>query len=141
MQKQQTGFLYIIQGFMGLGLLVGIAAAGVISFRSVVERRQQIGVLSSLGYQREMVSQSFMIETAFVVGMGVLAGTGLGLMLSRNLLNSDSVGGSAEFTSFLIPWEIIAVVAIAAMVVALLMTWITARQATRIAPAEALRYE
>ncbi|CAN5588955.1 hypothetical protein BH24CHL1_BH24CHL1_03820 [soil metagenome] len=141
LQRQQTGFLYIIQGFMGLGLLVGVAAVGVISFRSVVERRQQIGVLRSLGYQRETVSLSFMIETAFVVGMGILSGTALGLMLSRNLLLSDSVGGGAEFTSFLIPWQIISVVVVATMAVALLMTWIPARQATRIMPAEALRYE
>ena len=37
-------FNRLIQGFMGLGLLVGVAALGVISARSVVERRQQIGV-------------------------------------------------------------------------------------------------
>jgi len=139
-QRQETGFLYIIQGFMGLGLLVGIAAVGVISFRSVVERRQQIGVLRSLGFQREMVSQSFMIETAFVVGMGILSGTVLGLLLSRNLLMSDEMS-SSEFTSFLIPWEIITVVVVGTMLVALLMTWIPARQATRITAAEALRYE
>jgi putative ABC transport system permease protein len=139
-QRQSTGFLYIIQGFMGLGLLVGIAAVGVISFRSVVERRQQIGVLRSLGFQREMVSQSFMIETAFVVGMGILSGTVLGLLLSRNLLMSDEMS-SSEITSFLIPWEIITVVVVGTMLVALLMTWIPARQATRVAPAEALRYE
>ncbi len=106
-QKQSTGFLYIIQGFMGLGLLVGVAAVGVIAFRSVVERRQQIGVLRALGYQREAVSLSFMIETAFVVGMGVLSGTVLGLMLSRNLFMSDETG--SEFTTFLIPWEIITI--------------------------------
>src|SRR5690606_12481883 len=33
------GFLTLIQGFMGLGLIVGIAAVGVIAFRLVVERR------------------------------------------------------------------------------------------------------
>ena len=30
---------------MGLGLIVGIAALGVISARAVVERRQEIGIL------------------------------------------------------------------------------------------------
>ncbi len=35
---------------MGLGLLVGVAAVGVIAFRTVVERRQQIGVLRAIGY-------------------------------------------------------------------------------------------
>ena len=38
-------FNRLIQGFMGLGLIVGIAALGVISARAVVERRQQIGIL------------------------------------------------------------------------------------------------
>ncbi|HEV2093821.1 MAG TPA: FtsX-like permease family protein, partial [Rubrobacter sp.] len=38
-------FNNLLMGFMGLGLLVGIAALGVIAARSVVERRQQIGML------------------------------------------------------------------------------------------------
>ena len=42
----------LIMGFMGLGLIVGVAALGVISARSVVERRQQIGVLRSIGFRR-----------------------------------------------------------------------------------------
>ncbi len=137
-QKQSTGFLYIIQGFMGLGLLVGVAAIGVIAFRSVVERRQQIGVLRAIGYQRSMVSLSFMIETAFVVGMGCITGTVLGLILSRNLFTSDETAAGA---GFLIPWAIILTVLAATIVVAMLMTWMPSRQAARIAPAEALRYE
>ena len=52
-----------------------MAAVGVIAFRSVVERRQQIGILRAIGYQRSMVSLSFMIETAFMVVLGVLSGT------------------------------------------------------------------
>ena len=31
-QRQEAGFLYLIQGFIGLGLFVGIAAVGVIAF-------------------------------------------------------------------------------------------------------------
>jgi putative ABC transport system permease protein len=45
-------FNNLLKGFMGLGLLVGIAALGVIAARSVVERRQQIGMLRALGFQR-----------------------------------------------------------------------------------------
>jgi putative ABC transport system permease protein len=40
---------------MALGLIVGVAALGVISARSVVERRQQIGVLRAVGFRRGMV--------------------------------------------------------------------------------------
>jgi putative ABC transport system permease protein len=111
----------------------------VIAFRSVVERRQQIGVLRALGFQRDMISLSFMIESTFVVGLGVLAGSILGIVLARNLFTSDEVGSSEA--NFLIPWPIILTIAVVTLVFGLLMTWIPARQAARIAPAEALRYE
>ena len=137
-QQQEAGFLYLIQGFMGLGLVVGIAAVGVIAFRSVVERRQQIGVLRALGFQRGMVSLSFLIETTFLVGLGGFAGTVLGLVLARNMFTSDAAATSASFT---VPWTIIIVIAVLTNLAALLMTWLPSRQAARIAPAEALRYE
>jgi putative ABC transport system permease protein len=138
-QAQENGFLYIIQGFMGLGLLVGIAAVGVIAFRSVVERRQQIGVMRALGFQRRTVVLSFMIETSFVVGLGGLSGTVLGLLLSRNLLTSEESG--VADTEFLVPWAILFAIIVLTNLAALAMTWIPAAQAGRIAPAEALRYE
>jgi putative ABC transport system permease protein len=138
-QSQSRSFLYIIQGFMGLGLIVGIAAVGVIAFRSVVERRQQIGVLRAIGYQTSLVSLSFLIETAFVVGLGVISGTILGLILSRNLFASPDFAPSG--TNFVIPWGIVVAILVVTIIAALLMTLVPARQASRLAPAEALRYE
>jgi putative ABC transport system permease protein len=138
-QKEDTGFLYLIEGFMGLGLVVGIAAVGVIAFRSVVERRQQIGVLRALGFQRSLVSLSFLIETAFVVGLGVVAGTLLGVVLGYNLFASDAGGGAQA--RFSVPFGMIALILASTLAMALLMTWVPARQAAKIAPAEALRYE
>lgn len=137
-QQQEAGFLYLVQGFMALGLFVGIAAVGVIAYRSVVERRQQIGVLRALGYQRGMVSLSFLIETAFIVGMGVLSGVTLAVVLSRNMFTADAESSGIAFT---VPWVQITVMALATVVIALVMTWMPSRQAARIAPAEALRYE
>src|SRR5690606_35295636 len=58
-----NNILLLMEGFMALGLVVGIAALGVVSFRSVVERRQQIGMLRAIGYKRGMVSASFLIES------------------------------------------------------------------------------
>ena len=139
-QKQSTGFLYILQGFMGLGLVVGIAAVGVIAFRSVVERRQQIGVLRAIGFQQSLVSFSFLVETLFVVGMGVLSGTVLGLILSWNLFSSDDFTGG-ETVNFQVPWLQVVIVLVITIIAALLMTIVPARQASRLSPAEALRYE
>ena len=140
-QSQSTGFLLIFQGFMGLGLVVGIAAVGVIAFRSVVERRQQIGVLRAIGYQQSMVSLSFLIETFFIVGMGVISGTVLGLALARNLFSSDDFTGGIEEVQFTVPWLLIAIILVVTMLAALLMTLVPAKQASRLSPAEALRYE
>lgn len=138
-QAQGRAILYLMEGFMALGLIVGVAAVGVIAFRTVVERRQQIGVLRAIGYQRRMVSLSFMIETGFIVGVGVIAGTILGVVLGYNVFTSDQWGSSTA--TFLIPWDLVAVIAVATIVAAELMAWIPARLAARIAPAEALRYE
>jgi putative ABC transport system permease protein len=138
-RSQSRSFFSIAQGFMGLGLVVGIAAIGVIAYRSVVERRQQIGVLRALGYQSSEVALSFLIETIYVVTIGVVSGAVLGLILARNLFKGDELG--TEGANFTVPWLTVSVTLVATVIVALLMTWAPARQASRIAPAEALRYE
>jgi putative ABC transport system permease protein len=138
-EKEEAGFLYLIEGFMALGLLVGVAAIGVIAFRSVVERRQQIGVLRALGFPKSLVSLGFMIETSFVVGLGVLTGTVLGILLAHNMLTGDSWGSPVQ--NFQVPWGLISVILVSTVVSALGMTWLPSRQAGSISPAEALRYE
>ena len=75
-------FNRLIQGFMGLGLIVGVAALGVISARAVVERRQQIGVLRAIGFRRGMVQAVFLIESSFIALTSIVVGTVLGLLLA-----------------------------------------------------------
>ncbi|MFN8537301.1 MAG: hypothetical protein U0232_07465 [Thermomicrobiales bacterium] len=50
--RANAGFFALLKGFIGLGLVVGIAALGVVAFRAVVERRQQIGMLRAIGFGR-----------------------------------------------------------------------------------------
>lgn len=133
------GFLYLMQAFMGLGLLVGIAAVGVISFRTVVERRQQIGMLRAIGYKRSTVSLSFLLESAFVTFLGVSSGILLGLWLAYFLVTGDDF--PAKDQAYHIPWTQITAIGVFTMVASLLMTWIPSRQAASMPTAEALRYE
>jgi putative ABC transport system permease protein len=141
-QSTQQSFMYVLQGFMGLGLIVGIAAVGVIAFRAVVERRQQIGMIRALGFQRGMVQSAFVIESGIVVILGVLAGSVFGLLLSYLLMTSDEfTEGAPDAGAFIIPWLTIVATLGASVVAALLMAWLPARQASRVMPAEALRYE
>ncbi|MGB2884906.1 MAG: FtsX-like permease family protein, partial [Dehalococcoidia bacterium] len=132
-------FNNLLQGFMGLGLVVGIAAVGVIAARSVVERRQQIGILRAIGFQKGMVQLSFLLESSFIALLGIALGVGLGAALSYNLINS--VAEDIEGMKYSVPWLNIVVLVIIAYGASLLTTYLPARQASNVYPAEALRYE
>ena len=139
--KSQKSFFYILEGFMGLGLVVGIAAVGVIAMRAVVERRQQIGMMRALGFQKGLVSQAFVFESAIVVILGVASGAILGLIVAWQLMNSEAFTEGASETTFLVPYLEIGVTLSAAIIAALVMAWLPARQASQVLPADALRYE
>ncbi len=73
--------------FMGLGLIVGVTALGVITARAVVERRQQIGVLRAVGFRRRMVQWSFLLESSFIALTSIVIGTVLGLAVAFNVIH------------------------------------------------------
>ena len=137
--EANRAFNYLFTSFMGLGLLVGIASLGVVSLRAVVERRQQIGVLRAIGYRRRMVQLSFLTESSFVVLMGTAIGVGLGTIISWNIVRD--IQEEVETVRFAIPWIQIGIIVAIAYVFSLATTFLPARQASRIYPAEALRYE
>jgi putative ABC transport system permease protein len=136
---QDRAFTRMFQGFMALGLFVGIAALGVIAFRSVVERRQQIGMLRAIGYQTETVTLTFILESSFVALMGILAGVVGGVIVSRNLFTTGQFSG--EGVDFTMPWGEVLVFILLAFVVSLFMTWWPSRSASHVPVADALRYE
>jgi putative ABC transport system permease protein len=131
----------LIEGFMGLGLIVGVAALGVITARSVVERRQQIGVLRAIGFRRRMVQLTFLLESSFVALTSIVVGTGLGLVVGHNVIADSRRLPSWENMSFEVPWLTLGVIFLAVYVVALATTWAPALRASRVYPAEALRYQ
>ena len=133
-------FQNLFTGFLALGLLVGTAALGVIAARSVVERRQQIGMLRAIGLQRGQVRLAFLLESSFVALMGITLGVVLGSALAYGFITSFSEEGLSSLP-FRVPWTTLAVVVGFSYVAALLTTYLPARQASKIYPAEALRYE
>lgn len=134
-------FFRLFTGFMALGLLVGVAALGVVSTRAVVERRQQIGVLRAIGYKGRMVQLSFLMEASFVSVLGCGIGLVLGLVLSYNAVSDIRREEGIDAIRFTIPWLQIGVILAVTYLFSLLTTFLPARQASKIYPAEALRYE
>ncbi|MQC18091.1 MAG: hypothetical protein DWG80_03330 [Chloroflexi bacterium] len=136
---QQGAFSMLFVGFMSLGLVVGIAALGVIAFRTVAERRQQIGMLRAIGYSRRLVGISFFLESSFIAVTGIGMGLILGGALSYNLMTSPEFTNGQEIAFSLPVTTILVIVGIAYLATAV-MTLIPARSASRVPVAEALRY-
>jgi putative ABC transport system permease protein len=129
----------LLRGFMALGLVVGICALGVIAARSVVERRQQIGMMRALGFQKGQVRLAFLIESSFIALLGLGAGVGLGLGFSGTLI--DNIREGFPGMEYTVPWSALALVMFVGYAASLLTTYLPARRASRVYPAEALRYE
>jgi putative ABC transport system permease protein len=139
MNKANVMLNNLLLGFMGLGLIVGIAALGVIAARAVVERRKQIGALRAIGFQRGAVQLTFLIESSFVALLGIGLGVLLGYLLSFSIL--DTMSDQMPGVTLVIPWTRIVFIAVVAYLASLITTFLPARQASRVYPAEALRYE
>jgi putative ABC transport system permease protein len=134
-------FNRLVQGFMGLGLIVGVAALGVISARSVVERRQQIGVLRAIGFRKRMVQLAFVLESSFIALTSIVIGTLLGLLVSLNIIVDSQEEPSWSNLHFDVPWLNLGVIFLAVYLVALAAAFLPALRASRVYPAEALRYQ
>jgi len=134
-------FNRLIQGFMGLGLVVGIAALGVISARAVVERRQQIGILRAIGFRRQMIQLSFLLESSFIALTAIAVGTGLALIVAFNVIEDVTSNPAYDSVVLTVPWANLALIFAAVYIVALATTLAPAVRASRIYPAEALRYQ
>src|SRR2546428_24469 len=129
------GVFNLLEAYLALGLIVGIAGLGVITMRNVVERRQETGALRALGFRKSMVLRSFLIELSFIALTGIALGVALGVALSYDLY----LRFFANQAAFVIPWERLLLLGGIAFLGAVLATASPAIRASRMPPAEALR--
>ena len=129
-------FLRLMEGYLALGLLVGIAGLGVVMVRAVRERRREVGVLRSLGFMVKQVRRAFVLESGFVALEGILVGAVLAIITASQLVATGEFG---EEVVFKIPWVNLGVLTIGSLVASLLATAWPAQEASKIPPAAALR--
>jgi putative ABC transport system permease protein len=128
----------LFSAFMGLGLVVGIAGLGIITLRAVHERRLEIGMMRAIGFQRHSVTWSFLMEAGFIAITGILLGSLLGIGLGYTLWFDDFRPYDYDF---FIPWVKILIVGGIALFATLAFTIPPSFSASKVAPAEALRYD
>jgi putative ABC transport system permease protein len=127
----------LVQGFMGLGLVAGVAALGILGIQSVIERRQQLGTLRAIGYTRGQTRATLTFESAVTAALGISLGTALGLILARSLVALLSVRNPE--IRYGVPWDQIAITLALAWIGTLAALVVAAWQAGRVSPADALR--
>jgi putative ABC transport system permease protein len=128
--------LTLMQAYLGIGLLVGIAGLAVITLRAVVERRTQIGAMRALGFTRRMVLSVFLLEISLIAVLGIGIGVALGIVLAYKIY----IVYFADIVVFSIPWSNLLLIVGLASAASVASTAQPAIRASRIPPAEALRY-
>ena len=142
--------------FIILTLIVAVAAFNLVStlVMTVTDKRADIAILRTLGASPRSIMGVFMVQGAMVGVIGTLAGLVLGLGIA---LNIDTIVPAIEHalrTSFL-PKDIylisrmpsdpqqgdIVPIAVISLVLAFVATLYPSWRASRVNPAEALRYE
>jgi putative ABC transport system permease protein len=134
----QTQFLFqLTAACVGLGLILGMASVGVITSRSAIERRQEIGIMRAIGFSRRRVEKSLILEVILAITLALLIGLSTGLAVSGAIYLSLNQSVKAPFT---IPIPQLALVFAAVYLAAVVCTIIPVRNASRVSPAEAIRY-
>jgi putative ABC transport system permease protein len=126
----------LFQGYLAMGLLVGIAGIAVVMIRAVRERRRQIGTLRALGFPARSVGRSFAIEAAYVAVQGTVIGVLLSLLTLYTIIARSDAMGDVDFA---VPVTELTILLVATVGASLLATVAPALSATRIRPAVALR--
>ena len=142
--------------FIILTLIIAVAAFNLVSMlvMTVTDKQADIAILRTLGASPRSIMQVFIVQGAMVGLLGTLIGVVLGVVLA---LNVDTVVGTVEalFGFQVLPkgvyfidslpsdlhWDDVSTIGLTACVLALASTLYPSWRASRVRPAEALRYE
>ncbi|GIW05905.1 MAG: hypothetical protein KatS3mg060_0710 [Dehalococcoidia bacterium] len=127
----------LLQVFLGLGLIAGLAALGILGVMAVVERRSHIGVLRAIGYRKWLVMLAFLLESALTALLGILLGGVAGVLLAAQITRLLARGRPE--IQLVIPWSDLAIIVAVAGAAALLTALLPAQQAGAVRPAEAIK--
>ncbi len=133
---------------IGIGLIVMVAALNIVAslILLVMEKTRDIAILKTMGASSRSITVIFLLQGTIIGVLGTLVGATLGTtaayVLDRyKLITIPSDVYQVSYLPFkLLPWDLFTVVVVA-IFVCFVATLYPSRQAARLDPAQALRYE
>ncbi len=140
------GILTIVElGLIAIALIsLLVGAVGIMNtmYTSVLERTKQIGVLKAIGATEDAIMSLFLIESGLIGLVGGIFGTALGVGMAALVGVAASYGGVPGMFSFgSLDYLGFLAVLLVTFIIGVLSGVLPARQAAKMEPAEALRYE
>ncbi len=135
--RAQSSSKNVILFFVTITVALGIASVLIVS---VVQKSREIGVLRAVGTQSSMISRIFLIQGGLVGFFGSVLGALLGVGLSRLFAAMQAnPDGSPMFPATVDPGLFFGAIVLATLV-GLLAAVTPARRASRLDPAQVIRY-
>ena len=133
---------------LGIGLIVAVAALNIVAslILLVMEKTRDIAILKTMGASARSVMLIFLIQGVAIGTVGTIVGAALGAGIAYVLdtYRVISIPGDVYQVTYLpfrvLPWDLVAIV-IGGFVICFVATLYPSRQAARLDPAQALRYE
>lgn len=138
--------LLIVELFLVIMALMSliVGAVGIMNtmFTSVLERTKQIGIMKAVGASSDTILSLFLIESGFIGLIGGLSGIVFGLFVAFLIgWLTPQFGVSGLFSFASVDYYGLLAVLIVTFITGVVAGILPARRASRMEPAEALRYE
>src|SRR5262249_47826638 len=134
---------------LAIGLIVMVAALNIVAslILLVMEKNRDIAILKTMGVGKTSVMVIFILQGLSIGVVGTATGTTAGYTISHVLDKYKLIRASMDVyqVSYMpfkvVIWPDFVLVVVAAVIICFLATIIPSRQAARLDPAQALRYE
>ncbi|MGY1654056.1 ABC transporter permease [Geodermatophilus sp. SYSU D01119] len=128
--------LLVVTGLLGVAVLIALIGVGNTLALSVVERRQENGLLRALGLTRGQMRGLLAWEALLVAGVAAVLGVVIGG--AYGLIGTASLLGGQDVVVVDVPWVQVGGIVVVATVAGLLASVLPARRAARTAPVAAI---
>jgi putative ABC transport system permease protein len=130
----------VLVGIAAISLLVGGIGIMNTMYTSVQERTRQIGIMKAIGATNEDVQLIFMVESGLLGLVGGAIGCVLGILMSLGVEYGAASAGFEALKASVTP-ELVAMALGFSFVIGMASGTFPARQAAKMNPVDALRYE